>query len=293
MFKDNFALQETMMSLLWLFPYEQRQSIFRTLSPKGYRHFQEMRKLETDKGRSLKPFDEQKCIFVHITKCAGISIATSLFGNLGGGHLRVPHYQLIFNQREFEDYFKFTFVRNPWDRLVSAFLFLKRGGANKIDRKWAEENLSQFADFDAFVTRWVNRKNVNKWKHFVPQYKFLSNPGSLTPVVDFIGYFECLNDDFIHIQERLNKQTSLQHLNKTVGEKKGYREYYTAATQKIVADVYREDIQLFGYDFDNAHLKRIYSTLKRPFYGLPWEYYRNRATCAVFCLRQINSTHSG
>jgi len=251
MIKDNFALQESMMSLLWHFPYEQRRKLFKTFSPKGYRHFQEMRKFETDKGRSLKPFDDHQCIFVHITKCAGISIATSLFGNLGGGHLRINHYQLIFNQHEFEQYFKFTFVRNPWDRLVSAFLFLKRGGANKLDRKWAEENLSHFNDFDTFVNRWVDRKNVNKWKHFVPQYKFLCQPGNLTPVVDFIGYFECINEDFMSIQQRLKSGSNLQHLNKTEGTKKRYTEYYTETTRNIVAEVYREDIQLFGYDFDN------------------------------------------
>lgn len=256
MLKDNFALQEAMMSLLWRFPYDQRQRIFKTFSPKGYRHFQEMREFDTDRGRSLKPFDEHKCIFVHITKCAGISIATSLFGNLGGGHLRIPHYQLIFSQREFDEYFKFTFVRNPWDRLVSAFLFLKKGGANKIDRKWAEENLSQYPDFDSFVNQWVTRKNVNTWKHFVPQYKFLCQPGKKTPVVDFIGHFECINDDFETIQKRLQSKTSLQHLNKTEGVKKKYQEYYTETTKKIVADVYDEDIGIFGYDFDNAQLMR-------------------------------------
>jgi hypothetical protein len=256
MLKENFALQETIMSLLWRFPYEQRRKIFKTLSPKGYRHFQEMRMFDTDRGRSLKPFDEKKCIFVHITKCAGISIATSLFGNLGGGHLRATHYQLIFNQREFEEYYKFTFVRNPWDRLVSAFLFLKKGGANKIDRQWAEENLSQYTDFHTFVTNWVNRKNVNTWKHFVPQYKFLCQPGKQVPVVDFIGHFECINEDFATIQKRLGCSTSLKHLNKTEGVKKEYREYYTEATKQIVADVYKEDIDIFGYDFDNAHLKR-------------------------------------
>ena len=255
MLKDNFALQETAMSLLWRFPYDQRHTIFRILSPNGYNHFQDMRKFETDKGRSLKPFDDQKCIFVHITKCAGISIATSLFGNLGGGHLRIAHYQLIFSQREYNEYFKFTFVRNPWDRLVSAFLFLKRGGANKIDRTWAEENLSRYNDFDSFVTHWVNRKNINTWKHFVPQYKFVCQPGRQTPVVDFIGHFECLNDDFMSIQKKLGTNTSLRHLNKTVGEKKGYQEYYSEAARRIVAEVYAEDIRIFGYDFENSHMK--------------------------------------
>jgi hypothetical protein len=244
------------MSILWLFPYDSRQVLFRTLSPRAHKHFQEMRKIDTEKGRSLKPFDEQKSIFVHITKCAGISISMSLFGNLGGAHLRVPHYELIFSKLEFEDYFKFTFVRNPWDRLVSAFLFLKKGGANKVDKAWTEENLSRFEDFNTFVTVWVNRKNVNTWKHFVPQYKFVCEPGDQTPKVDFTGYFERLEDDFKYIQKRLGDNSSLQHLNRTQGERKDYKEYYTQTTKEIVADVYEEDIRIFGYDFENGFLER-------------------------------------
>jgi hypothetical protein len=255
MIKNNLALQETMMSILWHFPHDSRQLIFKTISPRAHKRFQEMRKIDTE-GRSLKPFDEQKCIFVHITKCAGVSISKSLLGNLGGGHLRIPHYQLIFSKREFEDYFKFTFVRNPWDRLVSAFLFLKKGGVNKVDKVWAAENLSHFEDFHTFVTEWVNRKNVNTWKHFVPQYKFVCEPGDLTPKVDFIGHFERLGNDFTYIQKRLGINTALQHLNKTAGSKRDYKEYYTQATKEIVAHVYEEDIRIFGYDFENAFFEK-------------------------------------
>jgi hypothetical protein len=256
MIKENFPLQDAMMSALWLFPYESRQSIFRTLSPGAYRRWQDMRRFDTDKGRSLKGFDERKCIFVHITKCAGISVGMSLFGNLGGGHLRITHYQLIFSQREFEEYFKFTFVRNPWDRLVSAFQFLIKGGTNKVDRAWSARNLARIPDFDTFVRGWVNRKNVNSWKHFVPQYKFVCEPRSEVPKVDFIGYFECLAEDFAYIQQKIGSNSDLKHLNKTEGAKKDYRDYYTDATRKIVEDVYAEDIRIFGYDFDNASLKR-------------------------------------
>ena len=240
-----------MMSFLWFFPYNSRQLLFKALSPRAHKRFQGMRKIDTE-GRSLKSFDEQKCIFVHITKCAGVSVSKSLFGNLGGGHLRIPHYELIFSQREFEEYFKFAFVRNPWDRLVSAFLFLKKGGVNKVDRKWSEQNLSRFEDFHTFVTEWVNPKNVNSWKHFVPQYRFVCEPGNLTPKVDFIGYFEQLGDDFTYIQQRLGINSGLQHLNRTVGSKRDYKEYYTQATKEIVADIYKEDIRIFGYDFENA-----------------------------------------
>ena len=89
----------------------------------------------------------------------------------------------------------------------------------------------------------------------MPQYKFVCEPRSQTPKVDFVGYFECLNEDFAHVQKRLGNHASLQHLNKTDGAKKDYRDYYTDATKKIVADIYQEDIRIFEYDFDNSFLR--------------------------------------
>ena len=239
------------------FPYENRRLLFKSLMPQAHQRLQDMRKVDTDRGRSLKPFEQHQCIFVHITKCAGVSMLMGLFGNRGGGHMRISHYQLAFSRSEFENYFKFTFVRNPWDRLVSAYLFLKEGGHNKVDKAWMEQNIASYDDFNSFVAGWVNRSNVHTWKHFVPQYRFVCEPGHRTPRVDFVGFFENLEEDFLSVQKRLGLDSGLGHLNQTKGRKRrDYREYYTETTKEIVAHVYREDIQLFGYDFDNTSLEQ-------------------------------------
>jgi hypothetical protein len=117
---------------------------------------------------SLKPYDTYKCIYVRIPKCASRSISQSLFDNLGGGHKTILEYQLIFSSKEFNSYFKFAFVRNPWDRLVSAYHFLKEGGKTERDRTWADEHLSPHIDFDAFVKTWVNRNTIRSYEHFCP-----------------------------------------------------------------------------------------------------------------------------
>jgi hypothetical protein len=67
---------------------------------------------------------------VHVPKTAGVAISLALFGNLAGEHASIRDYQTIYPKSVFERYVRFTFVRNPWDRLLSAFSFLKSGGMN-------------------------------------------------------------------------------------------------------------------------------------------------------------------
>lgn len=243
-------VRNIMMSAIWLIPYEFRRLLYRITLPQSNKIFQKMRMKDADTNEySLKPYDEYKCIFIHIPKCAGVSLCKSLFGNLAGSHLSVARYQLIYNKEEFDAYFKFTFVRNPWDRLVSAYFFLKRGGFEEKDKIWAKKNLSKYTDFDSFVHAWVNKKNIQKWNHFKPQYRWICEPGSNIPKVDFIGYFENIEKDYSFVKSKIGSNSKLKHYNRSARNKKDYREYYTEATKEIVADVYKEDIRLFGYEF--------------------------------------------
>ena len=90
-----------------------RRTAFRVLHPTRFGRLQRLRKTVSPSGYSYSGFDRLQCIFVHIPKCAGVSIASSLFGNLGGGHATLSEYRLVFDCREFNRYFKFAVVRNP------------------------------------------------------------------------------------------------------------------------------------------------------------------------------------
>lgn len=90
---------------------------------------------------------------MHVPKAAGISVATTLYGNMAGSHTPLSRDELVFSRRDFERYFKFTFVRNPWDRLYSAYTFLKNGGRNQSDEAWTRSNLGGFSDFESFVLK--------------------------------------------------------------------------------------------------------------------------------------------
>lgn len=221
----------------------------RICQPKRYKMLMDKRTSVDPHTYSFKQFIDKKAIFVHIPKCAGVSVARSLFGNFGGTHTRISNYMLAFSHEEFSSFFKFTFVRDPWDRLASAYFFLKKGGMHDLDAQWAEENLKGHESFEQFVMAWLSPANAEKSLHFVPQYRFICKPGSQTPEVDFIGRFENIQQDFSLIADRMGVEASLAEENVTAVSVERYKDLYTEQMRDKVASVYQVDIKLFGYRF--------------------------------------------
>lgn len=225
-------------------PYGMRQDI------KGYtrwRYYKALRQGIDTEGYSLMPYDNLRCIFVHIPKTAGISVCQALFGCLGGGHLSARTYQVIFGSDRYDSYFKFAFVRNPWDRLISAYIFLKKGGLNRQDEIWAREYLDKFHDFKDFVKNGLTPISMYKKLHFIPQWEYVIDKNNKIGI-DFIGKFETLENDFNLVTEKLGISTNLPRTNTST--KGDYRSYYDDASAEIVAKLYSRDIELFGYSFE-------------------------------------------
>lgn len=202
---------------------------------------------------SLRAFDTYQCIFIHVTKAAGTSVALSLFGEQPG-HYTASEYRVFFGKRDFDRYFKFAFVRNPWDRALSAYKYLKGGGWNATDRRWAEANLAGVGSFEQFVHEWLNEHTWRQHIHFRPQYDFVTDSSGRL-VLDYLGYLETLPADFAHIAGQLGIRTTLQHTNVT--ERSDYRTVYTPAMRDIVGRLYQRDADLFGYDFDGIRQRRV------------------------------------
>jgi hypothetical protein len=227
-------------------PHPVRRALYRTARSGEFGYLESFRAVENAGGYCLRSFDEHKAIFVHVPKAAGVSVCRSLFGNLAGGHATIAQYQVVFDPAELRRYFKFTFVRDPWDRIHSAYHFLIRGGFGEHDARWARENIGAFANFDDFVKRWVNEDNVESWVHFRPQHRFICLPGRSTPAVDFVGRFENLEEDYEVVRAHIPGAGPLRHENRT-GRRPDLREDYSEESRAIVARVYRRDIDLLGY----------------------------------------------
>jgi hypothetical protein len=201
----------------------------------------------------------EKCMFVHIPKCAGTSVRRSLFGR-DGGHRPLEIFRTMVPPEMFDQSFKFTFVRNPWDRLVSAFFFLQKSDLER-NQRFARRNLSAFTDFDSFVRQWLTRKSIWNFTHFLPQHHFICIDQRLG--VDFVGFYENLSEDFAIVAKKIGRPTTLRDENRLGGRAKDYRQYYNDETRQMVADVYAEDIALLGYSFDNSSLPTQLATRDR------------------------------
>lgn len=68
--------------------------------------------------------------------------------------------------------------------------------------------------------------------------------------VDFIGYFELIEEDFNYIANRMNLEVKLSKSNAVA--RSDYRSFYDEETKLIVAEVYKKDIQLLNYEFNHV-----------------------------------------
>lgn len=217
---------------------------FRQWVPEGARrHLADLR----GRGPYAGYPDQYRCIFIHIPKAAGTSVAQSLFG-VASRHVDYREYERA-NPRKFARYFKFTFVRNPWDRLLSAYSFLSRGGMNEVDRRWAEANRAKLQDFSGFVEALAADEGLRGWVHLRPQHYFICD-AETNIKMDFVGRVERMEQDFARVAERLGLNASLPRVN--ASNHPGRLQAYTARTRDLVGDLYREDIRLFGYRFPAA-----------------------------------------
>ena len=192
---------------------------------------------------------KHKCIFIHIPRCGGTSMEVAISGQdwwkveRSTKHLVASTAKKIY-EPYWNDYFKFSFVRNPWDRMVSMSKFSKFYG---VDLDNGNKNMSKY--FKKFPKIEVDRRSESKNDKFEPieNAVFLN---ILNVELDFIGRFENINEDFEFVCESIGEPPlSFVNHSKTQSKHKHYTEYYDEETKQIVAERYAKDIEYFGYEF--------------------------------------------
>jgi hypothetical protein len=195
-------------------------------------------------------YEETHSIFVHIPKTAGTSIGEAIYSRWVG-HVPLGRFA-AFNPGKFRTSFKFSFVRNPWDRLLSAFAHLKGGGEPLAPREevWSNRHLGDTETFEQFVLKLREdqfRSIIVDDVHFRPQLDWITLPGSERIAVDYLGRFESLVEDYSEIARRLGIANTLPMRKQT--RRPRYREAYSAEMSKIVERTFCNDIERLGYVF--------------------------------------------
>jgi hypothetical protein len=187
-------------------------------------------------GKALKP---------HLNLCETRRLMESYWVIRGGRKNRLLEWLYLaipverrreIGRRQFESYFKFGFVRNPWDRVVSLY-----------ERKEATQ-LRQQMSFEQFV-EWIKLSSstcIHSSPHRYQLDWFVDADGNI--LADFIGRFERLTEDWAFVAKRLGLTENLPHTRPNA-RARHYTEYYTARTRAIIEEKFRVDIETFDYQF--------------------------------------------
>jgi hypothetical protein len=203
---------------------------------------------------------KHRFIFIHIPKTAGTSIEEALRDEtcqlLPGewDHDRVRHAPLnhltlreltdygILTPAQLKAYFKFCFVRNPWDRLISEIFC--RWIAHWFKDLTVDQRIRRACELAATTTGIGN--------HLRLQQDFVEADGLQ---MDFIGRFEHLEEDFGQLCRLLSIEAALPHRNRSAH--RPYQEYYDEETQALTSAAYRRDIDAFHYTFGEADREQV------------------------------------
>lgn len=202
----------------------------------------------------------KKFIFVHNYKVAGTSVRRALkpynhhsiiqspfgdqfkflfgvypwvFSSNFDHHIDAKTLKKQMNPEIFNAYYKFGFVRNPWDWQVSLYKFML-----KLETHHQHELVKSFSGFEEYLD-WRINEDLHLQKDF-----FYEDGENL---MDYIGKMEDLAENFQEICQKLNINTTLKHFNASREKNDHFSRYYTKETAELVNQAFKEDIELFGY----------------------------------------------
>jgi chondroitin 4-sulfotransferase 11 len=191
---------------------------------------------------------KHRALFVHVPKNAGTSIAAMLqMQRCADFHAPAVAYKAA-DPEFYASAFKFAVVRNPWDRFVSAFHYIKYSKLER-DVNWRRRYLDEKSSFEDFIEL-IERRGL--WNRifsnpvFRPQHHFLCDRHTQL-MVDWLVRYESLEDELSAIAQHIGVAVFPAHDNASSHE--NYISYFDQHSRDVIARLYADDIELFGYSF--------------------------------------------
>jgi hypothetical protein len=220
---------------------------------------------------------KHKFIFIHGPKTAGTAIADQLQPVCGDSDIVVQKRTSGLQKHDgserirdfvgdavWQSYFKFTFERNPWDKIFSLYCMQMdpdhwlRDEGGDWTRVRSDLRRRIYGHRTPSFRKWLLRKNRGLFHSPLPEYLghlyFIEGPLA----VDFIGRFEELHQDFAKITDRLGLDIRLGTSDRAVRRKTdpdfdpatpSYRKHYDEELREVVRRRYQREIEHFGYEF--------------------------------------------
>lgn len=212
-------------------------NLYQSLSRLVYR---KLKKIPSQQRYNITVCNERRFVWFRVAKVGTRTIFNELENNnivLDAVHPMSVHYP----QNLYKNYFKFAFVRNPWDRLCSCW-------RNKvIDSnyfKFESKELEIMQDFNNFVN-FVEKLKIESCDHHLRLQSKLVDLNN----IDYLGRFETFSEDLVEVFQNLNINTNEISKKNASKNPKHYHKYYDDKLAEKVYKIYKNDIKIFNYKF--------------------------------------------
>ena len=208
---------------------------------------------------------QKNFLFVHIPKTGGNSLSSALLrwsedelatsmwhqdgverfdiNNPGYGthkHSILADYRAALPEDLYAGLFKFSVLRNPWERVISAYFSPHQVISLKVLGGWDRGRFLELLESGRLLTRPL--------RHFITSIPPSPEGAALDSELDFLLRYENLEADFAELCDRIEvPRIALPRFN--ASERKPYTHYYDAELREIVGQRYAEEIAFGGYEF--------------------------------------------
>lgn len=186
-----------------------------------------------------------RTVFIHIPRTGGTSFQSIFMDNIFREHYSYQIYSYA-DSIKFNRFFKFAFVRNPYDRLISTFSYLSQGGNQRGDLYFQDLIASKYLTLERFVLKFLDNEKINEIALLKPQYLYIHD-AKRNCMIDFIGRYERIQEDSEYILNKLKINKKLPHKNKSRKDTKLNEQLKNSEVKKKICELYNSDFELFNY----------------------------------------------